>query len=930
VQFRVFGGVEVLGAAGPVALGPPQRRAVLAALLADAGRAVPSDTIAGRVWDDPPAGARRALHAHVARLRRALEPVPLVTRAGGYALEVSPDDVDLLRFRKLAGAVADGTPERRTLLKEALELWRGSPLAGVPGSWAGRVREGLVRQRVGVVGALAQELLESGEPAPALVLLQEATVEYPLAEPLFALLIRALVATGRRAEALECYASLRARTRERLGAEPGASLRSLHQAVLRNDALPAPARAKVDAPAQLPPKVPGVVGRDEELRWLGQAAQAEASSPAIVVLSGSPGVGKTTLALEWAYRMRSRFPDGQLYVNLRGFDPAGPPLEPDEALRCFLDALGVPDQRIPADRQARVGLYRSLLAERSVLILLDNASGAGQVRALLPGSPESVVLVTSRNRMDGLVAMEGARALPVDVLTSDAAVQLLAGRLGPSRVAAEAGAASEIVARCARLPLALAVAAAQAGPSLAALAAELGSARGRLDTLDTGDPAGDVRAVFALSYRTLGRAAALMFRLLGVCPGPDVSTAAAGALAGLSVSEAMKALAELDRAHLVSQPGPDRHTVHDLLRAYAGELATGEERLAAQHRLLDYYVRTAYAASCVLDKSRDRLSLGTGDFTDARAAEHWLAAEHPVLDATVRWALHHRFDRHAAHLAWALVTYLTWRGRWREWAAPDELAMTVWRHLGTEDASAADFDAARAALGLALEVQELALTAWQRLGDEPQQARAHRALGRAYTRTGDVSRAQAHLQQALRLFGAIGRDLPQGDTHLDLSRALSLHGDARRALVHAERALTRYRRAGFPCREADALSTAGRSAIQLGAHRDGIARCRRAVAIHQHHGDARGAAAGWETIGGGHRELGEHSEAIAAYQRALSLSAGDAPAVERAQTLTLLGEAHAANSDQDEACRVWRTALRLLTEIGHPAAAQLGQRLGEQ
>jgi DNA-binding SARP family transcriptional activator len=949
VQFRVFGGIEVLSADGPVVLGPPQRRAVLAALLVEAGRPVPNETIVDRVWDDPPAGARRALHAHVARLRRALahgdEPVRLTRRASGYALELAPVQVDLFRFRRLAGAAADvasPSSERRKLLRQALDLWFGPPLAGVAGSWAARVREGLVQQRLEIVRSLAQELLDCDEQASALELLQESLVDYPLAEPLFALLIQALVEAGRRAEALDRYASLRIRLREQLGAEPSASLQSLHQAVLRNNAVPA-VSGPATAPAQLPPTVPGVVGRDAELEWLNDVCgdgRPASGGPAIAVLSGSPGVGKTTLALQWTHRARAQFPDGQLYLNLRGFDPIGPPLDPDEALRCFLEALGVPAQRLPVERQARIGLYRSLLANRNVLVLLDNAANAEQVRPLLPGSPGSAVLVTSRDRLDGLVAVEGARALAVDVLANAAAVQLLAGRLGPGRVAAEAGAVDAIVERCARLPLALAIVAARAasrpGHPLDALAAELADDQGRLDILDTGDPLSDVRSVFALSYRTLRPAAALVFRLLALCPGPDLSTAAVGALAGLPVREAAGVLAELHRAHLVSQPRPDRHGLHDLLRAYAGELAVRDDEPAAMDRLLGYYAHTAYAASCVLDESRDRLTLAPvhttvqpATFTDPQAAERWLAAEHHALVRAAHWAVGRRFDRHAAELAWALVTYLTWRGRWPDWTAPQDMALTVWRALDDQSTPAPpdrDFDMARAWLRQALELQELALTAWQHLDDERHQALAHRHLGRVYTRTGDVDLAHAHLEQALRLFGALGRDIPQGDTHLDLSRALNLSGDARRALDHAERALTRYRRAGFTRGKADALSAAGRSALQLGAHRDGIARCHQAIAIYQHRGDARGAAAGWDTIGHGHRALREHRQAIAAYQHSLSFSARG-PVIDRAQTLTSLGEAHAANSDAPAARRAWATALDLLLEIGHPAAATLRQRL---
>lgn len=551
-----------------------------------------------RVWGETaPVDARGSARAHIARIRRVLRESPgragataaarLVHESGGYVLKVDPECVDLHRFRRLVRRAHDAgcDQDRVALLREAVALWRGDALAGIPGEWAARTRESLARERLDAVVAWAGAELAVRNPAILVGPLTDLAGQYPFVEPLAAALMRTLHALGHTAGAIEEYARLRGRLADELGIDPGHELQSLHLAMLRGDpAQPGAAvgeRRSVCAPvpAQLPADLHGFAGRGAQLAHLDALAGEALAAPTAVVISaisGTAGVGKTALAVHWAHRVTDRFPDGQLYVNLRGFDPGGAPVSPAEALRGFLEALGVPAERIPAGTDERAAQYRSLLAGKRMLVLLDNARDAEQVRPLLPGTPLSMVVVTSRDQLTSLVTAHGARPLTLDLLSPEEGRQLLAHRLGAARVAAEPEPVERIVAACARLPLALAIAAARAQQTnfpLTTIAAELDDTHGRLDVLDVGEPNGQVRAVFSWSYATLTPGAAGLFRLLGLHLGPDISAAAAASLAGRPVPDTRRLCAELVRASLLAEPAPGRYAFHDLLRAYAAEQA---------------------------------------------------------------------------------------------------------------------------------------------------------------------------------------------------------------------------------------------------------------------------------------------------------------------------------------------------------------------
>ena len=416
-----------------------------------------------------------------------------------------------------------------------------------------------------------------------------------------------------------------------------------------------PAGQATVVPRQLPAGVAHFAGRTAELAelqaWQHEAASADGVAK-VLVIGGTAGAGKTALAVHWAHQSAAEFPDGQLYVNLRGFDPSGTPVAPGDALRWFLGAYGVSEEQIPDSVEAQSALYRSVLAGKRVLVILDNARDAAQVRPLLPGSRSCLALVTSRARLPGLAATEGARLVPLDVLTAGDAHELLASRLG-ERARAEADAAHQLTEACSRLPLALSIVAARVAARpylpLADLARELADAQGRLEALDAGDPVASIRAVFSWSCEQLSGPAARMFRLLGLHAGPDVTIAAAASLAGVDRGQAAAAVAELADTHLIAEHAPGRYAFHDLLRAYAAYLARATDSDAERHdavlRVLDHYLHTSSAGSRVLNPVRPHITLAPAQrgvvpelLSYASETLAWYEAERQVLIAAIAQA----------------------------------------------------------------------------------------------------------------------------------------------------------------------------------------------------------------------------------------------------------------------------------------------------
>ncbi len=666
------------------------------------------------------------------------------------------------------------------------------------------------------------------------------------------------------------------------------------------------------APAQLPLDVPGFTGRQEQLNALDEVAEEASEQPTAVIIAavrGTAGVGKTALALHWAHLVRHRFPDGQLYLNLRGFDPAGSPMSASEAIRRFLEALDVTPRRIPVDLDAQAALYRTLLSGRRMLIVLDNARDADQVRPLLPGAPGCLVLITSRHQMTGLVVAENAHLVPLDLLTSEEARDLLSRRLGAGRATAEPDAVDEIVNRCAGLPLALAIVAARAAVhpqlSLASLAAGLRDADEPLDNFSTGDSTTDVRAVFSWSYRTLVPDAARVFRLLGVHSGPDISGPAAASLTGIPLAEVRPLLNRLTQAHLLTEHLPGRYTFHDLLRAYATELACRVEadnqlRLAT-HRILDHYLHSAYAATRLLDPYRDAIRLNPPQpgVTPESPADHeqalaWFTAEHATLLAATRHAASAGWDGHAWQQAWALATFLERRGHWHDQVT----------------------------------VQHAAVSAARRSADPGSQALADRILARAYINLGRCDDARTRLRNALSLYRRSGDQAGQAHTHINLGIAYARRGRHTHALRHARQAHDLFRAAGHLRGQAIALSACGWYYAQLRDYRQALAASQDALLLHQESGDHAGEAHTWDTVGYVHHQLGHHARAIACYQRGLDLFRHLADRYEEATTLVRLGHTHHTAGNADAARHAWEQAIIILDALDHPDAEQIRATLG--
>jgi DNA-binding SARP family transcriptional activator len=755
----------------PLHLGPPARRAVLGLLLVEPGVLVRRDTIIDVLWDEaPPRTAVGLVQAHVSRIRRLLDSQKrggygdgavgddgvISSVRGAYRLRLSREQLDLLVFRDLAAraAAAWGSGDEATAVEcygQAVGLWRGDPLAdlealnGCPGLTA------LSQELVGVLLRYAEVACALGLHFRVLPRLRALADTDPLNEPAHARLMIALAGCGQQAAAIRVYEGVRSRLDRELGLYPGEELTEAYLRVLRQDirsgktgrvpmSRPAPADGVHVVPRQLPVGPRNFTGRACELATLSGLLEQEARpgrGVGIVAVTGMAGIGKTALAVYWAHQVAGQFPDGQLFVNLRGFSPSGAPVAATEAVHRLLAALGVPPARIPADPDGQAGLYRSLLVGRCMLIVLDNARGAEQVRPLLPGSPGCMVLVTSRNRLTGLAAAESAHLLNLGVLTAYESCALLSASVGAERATAEPAAISELIRLCACLPLALCDAAARAvarpGLPLAALAAEMRDTQGRLDALETGEPATSVRMVFSWSRARLREPASRMFRLLGIHPGPDIAVPAAASLAGMSRGQAYLALAELCDEHLLTEYAPGRYSLHELLRAYAAERArtsdSDAERRAAVHRVLDYYLHAAIAASGFAypygsKRITDRPQPGVvlEELSGPGQAAEWVANERHALFAAISQAAEGGYSPHAWELPWAAG-----------WLFRDE---ACWRSLAA--------------------AQESALAFADRLGDLAGQVMAHQHLGLLSFLLGDATQAGHHLDEAVELASKLG------------------------------------------------------------------------------------------------------------------------------------------------------------------------------
>lgn len=959
LRFDVLGPVRARRGEEPLATGSPQQRALLAALLLREGRTATAAELIDALWgEEPPSQALAAVRTYASRLRKVLDPGVLVSESGGYAVRgLGEGALDLAVAQEWAveaekARAAGALGRARDLLNRALGLWDGETLAGVPGPYAEAQRVRLEEWRLGLLESRLDLDLEQGCHAEAVSELTALTAAYPLRERLRELLMLALYRGGRQAEALAVYADTRRLLAEELGVDPRPGLRELQRRILQADpdlAEPSAPQAEPSAapvrPAQLPATVPDFTGRSAfvtELSEVLAGASGEGGGEgggrvmAVSALAGIGGVGKTTLAVHVAHGARPAFPDGQLYVDLQGAGARA--AEPVTVLGAFLRALGTPDSAVPDSLEERAALYRSVLDGRRVLVLLDNARDAAQVRPLLPGTEGCAALVTSRVRM---VDLAGAHLVDLDVMSPEEALALFTKIVGEERVASERKAALDVVAACGFLPLAIRIAASRLAArrtwTVSVLAAKLADERRRLDELQAGDLA--VKATFELGYGQLEPAQARAFRLLGLADGPDVSLAAAAAVLDLPPEETEDLLESLVDTSLLESAAPGRYRFHDLVRLYARACAERDEwppseRGAALSRLLDFYLATA-AGVYAIEHPRDRLvddleptSYPGLGFAEGAAALDWLYTEAGPLLACVRQAAGTERLRRAVDLLWAAKDLTESGADSHQYETAARATCDATRDMGDARAEGrartvlSDVllvsgrirqaeDEARVAMELAGAAGDATAVSW---------VANNRGLVCLHeSRFGD---GKVFFDQALEGLRAAGNRPFEATALGNLSRAYLGMGDTDKAVEIARRGLAAHSEIGRSVRLANSHFALGVALTQAGRHAEALTEFADALRIFNEHRQRL-----WEgvtnfRIAQVHLAAGRPAQAAQHAELALTLGCigGDRM---RGNVLTLLGRALSALAQADRARACWQDALTLYEQSGAPESADV-------
>ncbi|MFI8001817.1 BTAD domain-containing putative transcriptional regulator [Streptomyces sp. NPDC086010] len=904
LRFTVLGPVRAWRGGEPLPSGSPQQRALLAALLLRDGRTATAAELIDALWgDDPPPRALATVRTYASRLRKTLGQDTLVSEAGGYAVRIPRGALDLTLAQDLAAEAEKARSggdrsQARALVDKLLGLWDGEALASLPGPYADNRRAGLEEWRLQLVETRLDLDLEVGYHAEAVSELTALTAAHPLRERLRELLMVALYRSGRQAEALAVYADTRRLLAEELGVDPRPELAALQQRILRADedlahvadeaAAPAPAPLR---PAQLPATVPDFTGRSAFVRELGsRLGTAESSVMAVSALAGIGGVGKTTLAVHVAHQARRHFPDGQLYVDLQGAGARA--TEPETVLGSFLRALGTADSAIPASLDERAALYRSTLAGRRVLVLLDNAHDAAQIRPLLPGTEGCAALVTSRVRM---VDLAGAHLVDLDVMSPEEALQLFTRIVGEERVQSEREAALDVVAACGFLPLAIRIAASRLASrrtwTVSVLAAKLADERRRLDELQAGDLA--VKATFELGYGQLEPAQARAFRLLGLADGPDISLAAAAALLNLETHTAEDLLESLVDTSLLESAAPGRYRYHDLVRLYARACAERDEhppveRDLALSRLLDFYLATA-AGVYALERPGDRLvdhlepTEHPGlSFGDRHTALDWLYAEAGPLLACVQQSYGPGTLRRAVDLLWASLD------------------------LGESGADAKQYEK------VAVSVRNAARAG----GDRRTEVRALMTLADVHHTSGRFDQAEEEAQQVMRLVDADTDPLPgcwAANARGIMALYQSRHEDGETYLTQA---IASFRRIDDRPGEASALCNLSRIHLATGRITSAVSLAQEGTAIYDGMGHALRSANGRYALGMAHTQSGQFAEAADSLLEALDVFRDSRQRLWEGMTLFRLAEVDLAAGAAADAATKAEQALTALRGIG--------------
>ncbi|MEU8028715.1 BTAD domain-containing putative transcriptional regulator [Streptomyces sp. NPDC049099] len=955
LRFGVLGPVRAWRGEEQLSTGSPQQRALLAALLLREGRTATAPELIDAVWGtEPPSQALAAVRTYASRLRKILDPGVLVSESGGYAVR-SPGEgaLDLAVAQDLAAEAekaraAGDLCRARDLLNRALSLWDGEALAGVPGPYAETQRVRLEEWRLGLLESRLDMDLEQGCHAEAVSELTALTAAHPLRERLRELLMLALYRSGRQAEALAVYADTRRLLAEELGVDPRPGLRELQQRILQADpALAEPSSPAAEPavvpvrPAQLPASVPDFTGRaafvDELSEVLSSASEASGTTGrvmAVSALAGIGGVGKTTLAVHVAHRARGTFPDGQLYVDLQGAGPR--PAEPETVLGSFLRALGTSDSAIPDSLEERAALYRSVLDGRRVLVLLDNAKDAAQVRPLLPGTEGCAALVTSRVRM---LDLAGAHLVDLDVMSPDEALALFTRIVGEERVAAEREAALDVVAACGFLPLAIRIAASRLAArrtwTVSVLAAKLADERRRLDELQAGDLA--VKATFELGYGQLEPAQARAFRLLGLADGPDISLAAAAAVLDLPVEETEDLLESLVDTSLLESAAPGRYRFHDLVRLYARACAERDEqppseREAAMSRLLDFYLATAaqvYAMERPGDRVVDHLQPTEYPglrFEDRHRAQDWLYAEAVSLLACVRQFAGPGTLLRAIDLLWVAVDLTESGANSREYDAAALAMLDAARTCADRQAevrAAVVLANAHQLSGRFAEADESARESL-RLGESSSDplarcwaANIRGALAFYQRRYAD---AEKHLKQALADFRDCGDRAGEASVLCNLSRIHVVTGRPQSAVELAQQGVDMYETLGHAVKSANGRYALGMALTQNGLPAEAGERLHEALAVFRESRQRLWEGMTLFRLAELDLAAGRPAQASANAEAALTVLRGIGGEWRRGNVLTVLGRALAGIGQSGRAHVCWQEALSIYESLQSPEA----------